>query len=822
MRCIYALLILLSVGGVCAKDPLAKYFSVIQFNYKDAPAAFNMSLEALQAPWNGTNSSNVTELTFGVLGFVETAAPFFELSLEQFIEMEVRRQLSLHGLAEHIVGVEVGDLPHFQDVVHRKLLSLLPNTTSVVVAVQSQTKEYMDLFTNNLNARLLTQMINSRQLLQVTPISSTVSYIVPGDGEAINMIRRTSPSLVLIKGISYNTTTQVWTIKFKHMADPDSLVFIYLTKAGEYKPGDYDNPCIQSNATTTCFYDIPRHYWSPAISLPVVPDLSLTAKALIESLPRREYMNFSQDDFATYYASPEEQEVQIVTVEFTQLAAETKLGTLDKQDFSVSRYNLGVGVMFVRPNESMKPDVVIDFSGFQILSINHYTFSVATTQDYTVLTHLSASMHKVHAENDVEVHYLELAFSVPQDFTIISVQDNLLAYQGATQTALSDLSTWRDPCDAYAQEDLHLSEECTQSVSLDFCNPVVHDFVYRPGKFVNLRVPFVPNGQPNLFVSVLIKFVRDNGEVIYNNLATQVQIGSYIEHCLAPTRARVDLDTRFVNTRIYTGLSANSPFNATFDIIQFIARDDPGNTTSLAYHIDLTGGDHVRSVTESLINVEAIGDPAFFEQNELKSVSVDALVTVHTTSEDKKAAIDHLVDTNRAYYTQPQANGPTELFLYEDLTSICNETTPDCKTREEIVGGNIHEPFYVHKIDGFSDAEWLKGVIGTSTFAQDLATDFSEYRFDQLPDPRYNLGYWVYPAMVWPNRSLTDLSEHVFVFMAFSVNTMQGQRRLLGLRNRLLREPPANQTRAEKKRRLFKETSKIHLQRVVRKPPKVI
>ncbi|EKX34908.1 hypothetical protein GUITHDRAFT_118950 [Guillardia theta CCMP2712] len=187
-----------------------------------------------------------------------------------------------------------------QGILRRRLLDLVSqsdgsaaNSTYVLVALQSQSWDQMQLLTSTLNSNLFAQQVNARQLLQINVLSSTTSLVVPGEGEALNVLKQASPSLQVIVGLTYSNQTQTWTSKVKHYDDPtnnDYIQAIYFTKPNGAQPGDRLNPCIQTTSTVNCIYDMQVDYYTSIYGLPSSYSTTMTAKELIDAMPNRTFM----------------------------------------------------------------------------------------------------------------------------------------------------------------------------------------------------------------------------------------------------------------------------------------------------------------------------------------------------------------------------------------------------------------------------------------------------------------------------------------------------------------------------------------------------
>jgi len=695
-----------------------------------------------------------------------------------------------------------------QGLLRRRLLDLVAqsqapqNSTYVLVALQSQSWDQMQLLTSTLNSNLFAQQINSRQLLQVNVLSSTTSLVVPGEAEALNVLTQSSPSLQILTGLAYSNATGTWISRVKHFDDPtnhDFLQAIYFTKSGGIQPGDRLNPCLQPTSTVNCIYDMQIDYYTGITGLPTTYSTTTTAKQLIESLPNRSFMEIidNQHGIRSYYASEDDLYHKILTIELTQTGIESYIGTLSQSNNALNTYRFGIGMLMIRSNPTTLPDAIVDFSIYEVLSTNHYTFSVKSTQDYTFLQYFSATLNKVlypspsqPGQNEA-VYFADINFVIPDGYQVdtATLKENVISYIGTDQRTFSDANVWINPCLSTYEANISqlLTEECKQQVQLDFCSPIVHDFMNRPGVFVTVRIPFKPDETLGsnivLYTSILLKVftssVTDAISSMYTNIVTSVRLGNYVTHCQNVLLPALNFDFRFVKLQLSIGLSTDSPFTSTVTVKDFL--DPYGRPQDAAYHIDLTGKQSVRSITDSLFTMSAIGDEGFFQANPQKYIEIQQVYTLHTLSNETKNTIGNLLASASAFYSTPP--GPdsdyTQVTFRQGILDICSEvigTSYDqakpCVIRHEIQDSQVINPFFAHYVTGDStDIDWLKNIIGTSTAADDLANGISNYRASALPNPRYNKGFWVYPAFQWPDRSILDISDYVFVIVTFSVKT---------------------------------------------------
>lgn len=711
-----------------------------------------------------------------------------------------------------------------QGIMRRRLHDLVSqsngdpaNTTYVLVALQSQSWDQMQLLTSTLNSNLFAQQVNSRQLLQVSVLSSTTSLVVPGEGEALNVLKQSSPSLQTIVGLTYSNQTQTWTSKVKHYSDPthdDYLQAIYFTKPGGAQPGDRLNPCIQPTSTVNCIYDMQVDYYTSIYGLPTSYSVSMTAQELISSLPNRSFMELydSEHGIKSYYASEEDRLASILTIEIKQTAIELYIGTLSSSSNALSTYQFGIGMLVIRSNPTTIPDAIADFSLYEVLSTNHYTFSVKSSQDYTYLQYFSAVNNKVlypslyFADQQDKAYYTDINFVIPDGYSVDagSLQQNIISYIGPDQRTFADPQVWTNPCGLHTNLSSLITEECRRQVQMDFCSPIVHDFMNRKGVFVTIRVPVAVHDDLDptklLYISILLKLISTSSTFpeIYTNIVTSVRLGNYVTRCQQTLLPNINLDNRFVKLKLSIGLALETPFTSTFTVKDFL--DALTQPTDAAYHIDLTGKQDVRSITESLFTMNAIGDEGFFQANPQKYLEIQQVYSLHTLSNETRDQISSLLQRAEAFYTTPPSteNAYTQVTFTEAINSICSEVfvtqynqSKPCVIRHEIKDSAVVNPYFAHYIDGTdSDVYWLTNILGTSSAAIDLATNISSYRSPEFMtpnfNPRYNKGFWVYPAFQWPDKNILDITDYVFLIVSFSVKTdtsLPTRRRLLQVNN---------------------------------------
>eukprot|EP00960_Hanusia_phi_P069789 767165-Hanusia_phi.AAC.5 len=713
-----------------------------------------------------------------------------------------------------------------QGLLRRKLSDLISqsggnpaNSTYVLVALQSQSWDQMQLLTSTLNSNLFAQQINARQLLQINVLSSTTSLVVPGEGEALNVLKQSSPSLQILVGLTYSNQTQTWTSRVKHYSDPthdDYITAIYFTKPKNVQPGDRLNPCIQPTSSVYCIYDMQVEYYTSIVGLPSSYAEFVTAKELVDMIPNRTFLELYDDEHGikSYYANADDRAKNILTIEIKQTAIELYIGEISSTNNALNTYRFGMGLLVLRSNPTSIPDAIVDFSLYEVLSTNHYTFSVKSSQDYTYLQYFSATINKVlypgrHYGIEQEMaYYADINFVVPDGYSVDqgSLSDHTMYYIGVDQRTFADPNVWTNPCDINGNVSSYLTEECKKQVQMNFCSPIVHDFMNKKGILVTIRVPIPTHDESDtsqlFYVSILLKLIspRTQFPVVYTNLVTSIRLGNYVTHCQQTLLPNVNLDNRFVKLKLSLGLQLETPFSSAFTVRDFL--DEFGQPTDAAYHIDLTGSQDVRSITESLFTMNAIGDEGFFATNPQKFVEIQQVYTLHTLSNDTKNTIEGILKRSEAFFTTPAGteNPYTQINFLSSITDLCSEVfvteynqSKPCVMRHEIKDSQVVNPYFAHYIEGDErDIAWLTNIIGTSSAAVDLATNISAYKSPSVLspsyNPRYDKGFWIYPAFQWPGKNILDITDYVFLIVSFSVKTdtsLPTRRRLLQINNEM-------------------------------------
>ncbi|EKX31410.1 hypothetical protein GUITHDRAFT_149318 [Guillardia theta CCMP2712] len=599
----------------------------------------------------------------------------------------------------------------------------------------------------------------------------------------------------------------------RFVPEPGSFSLLYVTRTNGYTPADVNNPCVQATATLCCVWDLMARYYTPGLGSNLSCSAALTAQQFFDSLGAQSLvaMDLPSLGIRSYYASAQDEADGLVTVELAQGAA-TSLSQ------SVNRF--GIGLLVVQPNPSTSPEAIIDFTVFDVFSVNNFLLSVRTSQDYTVLSAIQASLHQVYypvaGPNSTAMgamYYANINFVVPQAYRMLDTPGNIVAYLGTQQLPFSQAAAWQSPCGVYGPDpNARLGPTCKLSSTLNFCHPVQHDFLARPGIDINLQIPFEPDlSVPGLFLyaSVLVQLQDSTGvrPPVFTNVVLSVPLTGFIQHC-APVLSAARGDRR-------TGLEAGS--SITQDINQLTHSLGIDSAPLATYSIDLTGSSLISSITDALITVKLEGYPSYFTANPTLQIYVDQVLTIHTLSNATRAKVKYLIDNYAAYYTVPPSPGGsyTQLVLRQALLDLCQEGAPsntsDCLYRWEVQDRITVDPFFAHRVSGTSqDTTWLANVIGTSDLASQVAINVSQYQ--GIPggaDPRYNSVVWLYPAYAWPGKSMFYLSDYVFAAVAFSVQAVGqpvGNRRLLSLDER---EREEGRLKWEERRRQREAREKI-------------
>lgn len=719
------------------------------------------------------------------------------------MESELKLQVATHGaeVSRFVIDYVATVLTNHVDPAsglsgtHRRLMDMvsnqteiLENHTAVILAVQSQSWTVMQQVTASVNAQNLAASINGRNILQVSAVSSTVSYTVPGPAEALNFLRFTSPSLTALNGLQYNSTTQRWTVKMDLMMEDGNLAVVYITKMNQYYAGDVNNPCVQPTASLCCVWDVVAKYWTAEIPFSSNCTAGLTAQQFFDSLPRKVYatMDHPLIGVRTFFASAADEASKRLSVELTQSAVESYVSTVMSTTTAIGANRFGIGLLVIRPNPTSSPDAMVDFTVFDVFSINNFLFSMRSTQDYTVVGNIQASLHEVYyptypdSPDYTTLYYANINFNIPEDYRMVSTPGNILSYLGTQQVPFSS-GAWQPHCDLYGEDpNDRLEPSCKNLVMLNPCHPVQHNFFYRPGININLQIPFNPDLTVpgiHLYVSMLVLLQDLTGvkPPVYTNVVASVPITGFIKHCKPVPQSTVTFPETYVTLQIRTGLALGSTITrAINNFTQSLGLD---SEPLASYSIDLTGENLVRSITDALVTIKLTGAESYFTANPDRHIYIDQVVTVHTRSNDTIHRINDLIKDRAAYYSiPPNVNSPmTQLVLRPGLLDLCDLDVPnnetDCFYRHEIFDRLNVNPFYTHQVgDQTQDLAWLKTIIGTSQYADQLAVNITDYQ--GVPggaDPRYNKVLWVYPAYKWENTSFYRLTDYVVTIVAFSI-----------------------------------------------------
>ena len=741
-------------------------------------------------------------------------------SLEDYLQQQVKLYVATYGaqvsslVLDYVTQVLTNNVDPGSGLSgnHRRLMQTLgggaelaPNTTAVIVALQSQSWTNMQAVTAGVNAQNLAQSINGRKVLQISAVSSTVSYTLPGPAEALNFLQRVSPSLSALSGLQYNASTQLWSVRMRFVPEPGSFSALYVTKTNGYSAADMGNPCVQPTATLCCVWDVVARYHTPALPLSNLScSAELTAQQFFDSLGAQRFVHIDLPSLGirSHYASPEDEQEGVVTVELAQGAVEQYVSTVQSTSLSTEVNRFGIGLLVIRPNPTSSPDAILDYSVFDVFSVNNFLLSVRSTQDYTLLSGLQASLHEVSyplAENSNargSMYYANLNFVVPQAYRMVDTPGNIIAYLGTQQLPFSRADAWQSPCGVYGDDpNARLEESCRTLSTLNFCHPIQHNFLGRPGIDINLQIPFNPDlsvAGLTLYVSVLVQLQDPAGfsPPVFTNVVLSVPLTGFIKHCVPVVAAAATLPNNYINVVMRTGLEEGA--GVTEQISRLAQSLGIDSAPVASYSIDLTGGNVIRSITDSLITIKLEGFDSYFTANPSLQIYVDQVLTIHTLGNETRARLKALIDSHGAYYTVPPSPGGsyTQLVLRDDLLDLCQEDIPgngsDCTFRWEIRDRITVNPFYAHRVKGTNeDVSWLKTVVGTSQLASQVAINVTQYQGLQGgADPRYNSVVWLYPAYAWPGRALFYLTDYVFAAVAFSVQSVGqpiGSRRLLAM-----------------------------------------
>lgn len=741
-------------------------------------------------------------------------------TLEDYLQQQVKLYVATYGaqvsslVLDYVTQILTNNVDPGSGLSgnHRRLMETLgggtelaPNTTAVIVALQSQSWTSMQAVTAGVNAQNLAQSINGRKVLQISAVSSTVSYTLPGPAEALNFLQRVSPSLSALSGLLYNASTQLWSVRMRFVPEPGSFSALYVTKTNGYSAADVGNPCVQPTATLCCVWDVVARYYTPTLPLSNLScSAALTAQQFFDSLGAQRFVDIDLPSLGirSRYASPEDEAEGIVTVELAQGAVEQYVSTVQSTSLSTGVNRFGIGLLVIRPNPTSSPDAILDFSVFDVFSVNNFLLSVRSTQDYTLLSGVQASLHEVSyplAENSTaraSMYYANLNFVVPQAYRMIDNPGNIVGYVGTQQLPFSQTQAWQSPCGVYGDDpNSRLEESCRSLSTLNFCHPIQHNFLGRPGIDINLQIPFNPDLTVpglTLYVSVLVQLQDPAGfsPPVFTNVVLSVPLTGFIKHCFPVIAAAATLPNNYINVVMRTGLEEGA--GVTEQISRLAQNLGIDSAPVASYSIDLTGGNVIRSITDSLITIKLEGFDSYFTANPSLQIYVDQVLTIHTLGNETRMKLKALIDSHGAYYTVPPSPGGsyTELVLRDDLLDLCQEGTPgngsDCTFRWEIKDRITVNPFYAHRVKGTNaDVSWLKTVVGTSQLASQVAINVTQYQGLQGgANPRYNSVVWLYPAYAWPGRALFYLTDYVFAAVAFSVQSVGqpiGSRRLLAM-----------------------------------------
>ena len=741
-------------------------------------------------------------------------------TLEEYLQQQVKLYVATYGaqvsslVLDYVTQILTNNVDPGSGLSgnHRRLMETLgggtelaQNTTAVIVALQSQSWTNMQAVTAGVNAQNLAQTINGRKVLQVSAVSSTVSYTLPGPAEALNFLQRVSPSLSALSGLQYNASTQLWSVRMRFVPEPGSFSALYVTRTNGYSAADMANPCVQPTATLCCVWDVMARYYTPALPLSNLScSAALTAQQFFDSLGAQRFVDIDLPSLGirSRYASPGDEQEGVVTVELAQGAVEQYVSTVQSTSLSTGVNRFGIGLLVIRPNPTSSPDAILDFSVFDVFSVNNFLLSVRSTQDYTVLSGLQASLHEVSyplAQGSTargSMYYANLNFVVPQAYRMVDTPGNIVAYLGTQQLPFSQTNAWQSPCGVYGNDpNSRLEDSCRSLSTLNFCHPIQHNFLGRPGIDINLQIPFNPDlSVPGLtlYVSVLVQLQDPAGvsPPVFTNVVLSVPLTGFIKHCVPVVAAAATLPNNYINVVMRTGLEEGA--GVTEQISRLAQSLGIDSAPVASYSIDLTGGNVIRSITDSLITIKLEGFDSYFTANPSLQVYVDQVLTIHTLGNETRTKLKALIDSHAAYYTVPPSPGGsyTELVLTDALLELCQEGVPgngsDCTFRWEIRDRITVNPFYAHRVKGTDeDVSWLKTVIGTSQLASQVAINVTQYQGLQGgADPRYNSVVWLYPAYAWPGRALFYLTDYVFAAVAFSVQSVgqpTGTRRLLAM-----------------------------------------
>eukprot|EP00960_Hanusia_phi_P008396 239665-Hanusia_phi.AAC.1 len=544
------------------------------------------------------------------------------LTLQQFLNQQVQLYVATFGaqVSQYISDYVTQVLTNHVDPAsglsgnHRRLMLTLgnstevpPNTTAVIVALQSQTWTQMQAVTAAVNARSLAASIAGRNILQVEAVASTVSYALPGPAEALNFLKRTSPSLTALSGMQYDADAQRWHVRMDLYQEAGTFTMLYVTRSNGYSAGDVNNPCVQPTATMCCVWDVMSRYWTPSLPLNYSCSAGLTAEQFFASLgSQKTYveMGHSGGSIQSYYASAADRAAGVLTVEMTEAAVEQLLGTAVSTSATATANRFGIGMLVIRPNPSNTPDSIIDFTVFDIFSVNNFLFSVRTSQDYTVLSNVQVSLNEVFTEPQTnassadapKLYYANVNFVIPQTYRLVPTTGNILAYLGTQQLPLSDAAAWQSPCMVYGSNpQALLSEDCQKTTVLNFCQAAQHNFLNRPGINVNLQIPFNPDlsiaGQ-QLYVSMLLELASADSDVsagspsVFTNVVFSVPMAGFVKRCAPVIAAAVQLPNNYITVSMSTGLQSGA--SITTAVNSWVTQLGLESKPLASYSIDLT------------------------------------------------------------------------------------------------------------------------------------------------------------------------------------------------------------------------------------------